>query len=370
MVLRLRARPAPNGMESINININSAAFFKAILVVILFVALYTLRDLVLVLLTAVVIASAIEPMTKWFEGYKIPRVLAVIFIYVFFAIILVGTFYLFLPPLLNETSGLLSSLPQYIESLTLFEPQTSGFLSGQSFVEQFSQKFSIQETVTELRNIAAGISGGLVQSLSAIFGGLFSLILIIIISFYLAVQKRGIEDFLRLITPLRHEKYIVSLWNRSQMKIGRWMQGQLLLGVIIGVLVYLGLTILGVPYAFSLAVLAALFELIPLFGPILAAIPAIALAFLQSFSLGFMVIGLYVIIQQFENHLIYPLVVRKVVGVSPILVIIALVVGAKLAGFLGLLLAVPVAAAIVEFTDDIQKDKLEEEKRLLEKEKK
>ena len=153
------------------------------------------------------------------------------------------------------------------------------------------------------------------------------------------------------------------------MKIGKWMQGQLLLGVLIGVLVYLGLTILGVPYALLLAVLAALFELIPLFGPILASIPAIALGFLQSFSLGFMVVGLYVIIQQFENHLIYPLVVRKVVGVSPILVIISLIVGAKLAGFLGLILAVPIAAAIVEFTDDIQKDKLEEEKRLEEKEK-
>ena len=356
-------------MNNITINVNASVFFKAVLVAILFFTLYVLRDLLLVLLTAVVIASAIEPMTKWFERYKIPRVLAVIFIYLFFAIILVGIFYLFLPPLLNETSGLLSSLPQYIESLTLFEPKTSGFLTGQSFVEQFSQEFSIQETVIGLRNVAAGISGGLVQSLSAVFGGLFSLVLIIVISFYLAVQKRGIENFLRLITPLRHEKYIVNLWSRSQMKIGKWMQGQLLLGVLIGVLVYLGLTILGVPYALLLAVLAALFELIPLFGPILASIPAIALGFLQSFSLGFMVVGLYVIIQQFENHLIYPLVVRKVVGVSPILVIISLIVGAKLAGFLGLILAVPIAAALVEFTDDIQKDKLEEEKRLEGKEK-
>ncbi len=357
-------------MNDINININAGVFFKAILVALLFVTLYILRDFVLVLLTAVVIASAIEPMTKLFERYKIPRVLAVIFIYVFLAVILIGFFYLFLPPLLNETSGLLSSFPQYVESLTLFEPEAGGFLSGQSFIEQFSQEFSIQETVTELRGIAAGISGGLVQSLSAVFGGLFSFVLIIVISFYLAVQKKGIENFLRLVTPLHHEKYIVDLWNRSQMKIGKWMQGQLLLGIIIGVLVYLGLTILGVPYALLLAVLAALFELIPLFGPILASIPAIALGFLQSISLGLMVIGLYVIIQQFENHLIYPLVVRKVVGVSPILVIISLIVGAELAGFLGIILAVPIAAALVEFTDDIQKDKqdkLEEEKRLEEK---
>ncbi|MDP3726617.1 MAG: AI-2E family transporter, partial [bacterium] len=184
----------------------------------------------------------------------------------------------------------------------------------------------------------------------------------------LSVQEKGIETFLRLVSPLRHEKRIISLWHRSQTKIGLWMQGQLLLGLIVGILVYLGLTILGVPYAFLLAVLSAVFEIIPMFGPILASVPAIALGFTESISLGLMVFGLYVIIQQFENHLIYPLVVRKVVGVSPILVIISLVIGAKLAGFLGILLAVPVAAALMELADDMQKEKIKEEKLLEEEE--
>ncbi|MBI2108911.1 MAG: AI-2E family transporter [Parcubacteria group bacterium] len=358
-------------MSNIIVNINAASFFKAILVVLFFVALYVLRDLVLVLLTSVVIASAIEPMTKWFVNHKLPRVIAVIFIYLAFAIVLVGIFYLFLPPLLNETSGLVSSLPEYITSLPIFDPGNvqSGFSAGQQFVEGLSGDFSLGQAVSQIQNVASRISDGLFQSLSTIFGGLLSFILIIVISFYLSVQEKGIENFLRLVTPLSQEKYIIGLWQRSQMKIGRWMQGQLLLGLIVGVLVYLGLTILGVPYALLLAVLAALFEIIPLFGPILASIPAIALGFTNGASLGLMVIGLYVIIQQFENHLIYPLVVRKVVGVSPILVIIALVVGAQLAGFLGILLAVPVAAAIVEFVDDIQRKKIEEEKRLSEKEK-
>lgn len=220
-----------------------------------------------------------------------------------------------------------------------------------------SENFSLGDAITATRDVLTNISGNLVQSISSIFGGLLSFVLIIVISFYLAVQEKGIEEFLRLITPIQHERYVISLWKRSQRKIGRWMQGQLLLGLIVGVLVYLGLTILGVKYALFLAVLAALFEIIPVFGPILAAIPAVIFGFLDSLSLGFMVLGLYVIIQQFENHLIYPLVVRKVVGVSPIVVIISLIVGAKLAGFLGILLAVPVAAALIEFTDDIQKEK-------------
>ncbi len=355
-------------MGNITVNINAAAFFKATLVVLFFVVLYILRDLALILLTSVVLASATEPMTKWFMRYKMPRVIAVIFIYLAFFVLLIGIFYVFLPPLLNEMSGLLSSFPQYLQSFSFFGSgyTSNDFLNNQQFIEQFSNQFSLTEAVSQIRNAATNISGGLFQSLSAVFGGIASFILIIVISFYLSVQEKGIENFLRLVTPLRDEKYVVNLWQRSQMKIGRWMQGQLLLGLIVGVLVYLGLTILGVNYALLLAVLAALFEIIPLFGPILASIPAIALGFVDSFSLGLMVVGLYVIIQQFENHLIYPLVVRKVVGVSPILVIISLVVGAKLAGFLGILLAVPVAAALMEFADDIQRKKIEEEKRLSE----
>lgn len=195
------------------------------------------------------------------------------------------------------------------------------------------------------------------------FGGLFSFVLIIVFSFYFAVQERGIASFLRIITPPKHEKYAIDLWKRSQLKIGLWMQGQLLLALIIGVLVYLGMMILGVKYALLLALLAAVAELIPLFGPVLAAIPAVAIGFIDGgATLGFLVVGFYVIIQQFENHLIYPLVVKKVVGVPPLLVILALLVGGQLAGFLGIIIAVPLAATLMEFLNDLEKDK----KKLLE----
>lgn len=341
--------------KDINVTITSGTFFKIALVMGLFALLYILRDVVLVLLTAVVIASAIEPATLWFVRHKIPRVLAVIFIYVFASSLILGILYVFVPPLLAEVSGFLLSLPEYTQTLT---SGVEGGASGtQTFVEGLASEFSVRDAIIDAQNVLSNISSNLFQTVNIIFGGLFSFTLILVFSFYLAVRDRGIEEFLAIITPVKHEKYINSLWRRSQAKIGRWMQGQLLLGLIVGVLVYLGLTVLGVKYALLLAVFAALFELIPLFGPILAAIPAVLIAFLDSFSLGFMVLGLYTIIQQFENHLIYPLVVRKVVGVSPIVVILSLIIGAKLAGFLGLVLAVPIAAAIMEFIDDIEKEK-------------
>ena len=212
--------------------------------------------------------------------------------------------------------------------------------------------------MASFRNLATDTSGGLINIASGIFGGVFSFILIIVLSFYLAAQEEGVEKFLKIITPLKNEKYIIDLWKRSQRKIGYWMQGQLLLGIVVGVLVYLGLMILGIQNALILAVLAGVLEIIPYFGPILSAIPAIILGFATGgLTMGLLVLGLFIIIQQFENHLIYPLVVKKVVGVSPIIVILALIIGAKFAGFLGILLSVPVTAALMEFIDDVQRDK-------------
>lgn len=335
---------------NININITSGAIVKTILFLILFFLIYYLRDLMLVILTAVVIASAIEPAAAWFVKHKIPRVMAVIIVYAVVGGSLVGMFFLMIPPILDEASGLLSTAPQYFDSVELWNPVgDSGALPS---------NFSIKEIITEFRDSISGVTGSLLQTISVIFGGALNFVLIIILSFYLAVQEYGIANFLKIITPVKHEEYIVGLWKRSQIKIGLWMQGQLLLALIIGVLVYLGLTILGVKYAFLLALLAAFAELIPLFGPILAAIPAVLIAFVDGgATLGLIVAGFYLIIQQFENHLIYPLVVKKVVGVPPLLVILALIVGAKLAGFLGIILSVPVAAAIMEFVHDVEENK-------------
>ncbi len=175
----------------------------------------------------------------------------------------------------------------------------------------------------------------------------------------MAVQEKGIDSLIRIITPIQHEPYVIGLWRRTQYKIGSWVKGQILLSLLIGVLVFLGLTILRIRYAFVLAILAASLELIPIFGPIIAAVPAIMIALADGgLTVGLMVVGLYIIIQQFENHLIYPLVVKKIVGVPPIISIVSLIIGGKLFGFLGFILAVPLAAVIMELAADTEKKKL------------
>jgi len=342
-----------HGRDNI-IHISSGTIIRSILFILLVAFLFYLRDLVLVVLTAIVIASAIEPAIIRLIQWHIPRPFAVLTIFLSLATFLFGVVYFFLPPLLSEMAIFLSTLPSYLDSLPAIDPllNHSGLLDS-----SVSSIFSLQEVVYNLENALRSASEGLLSTVSIVFGGIFSFILIVVFSFYFAVQESGIDNFLRVITPIKHQKYVIGLWKRSQKKIGLWMQGQLLLALLIGVLVYLGLTVLGVKYALLLALVAAIFELIPVFGAMLAAIPAVAIAFIDGgLTLGLLVIGLYVIIQQFENYLIYPLVVTKVVGVSPLLVILALIVGAKAAGFLGIILSVPVAAAIQELVSDIQRN--------------
>ncbi len=345
--------------EHLTVHIGVGTVIKTVLVLVGFYALWLLSDLLLVLLTSIVVASSVEPAAKWFMARKFPRTLAVLTVYVFFLSLFGIIFFFFLPPLIKEFSQFFSSFPGYFSFLDKWNPW-GDVLDYRQILTNLASSFT-GGTQAALGG-AADAAGGIIRTVGGVFRGLVSFILVMVISFYLAVQEKGIENFLKIIVPQKNEKYVIDLWYRSQHKIGRWMQGQIILGVLVGVLVYLGLVVMGVPHAFLLAVVAATFELIPVFGPTLAAVPAVIIGFTGSATLGLTVIAFYVIIQQFENHLIYPIVVRKVVGVPPILVIIALLIGLKLAGFMGVVLSVPLAAALMEFVNDVEKRKAEEPK--------
>lgn len=356
--------------RSININITPGSVITTILLLLGVFLIFVLKDLVLVVLTAVVIASAVEPGVLWFMRYGIPRVFSVFLVYTLAVGVLVGSLYFFLPPLLNEASTVFAEAPEYMKTFELPEALKTGasFFSASSLATSTvgtSDSKGFFEFVQEVEQAFANSSEGVIRTVSTVFGGLFSFVLIVVLSFYFAVQETGVDDFLRVITPVRYQQYVLDLWRRSHMKIGLWMQGQILLSVLIAVLVYLGLTILGVPYALLLALLAGVFELVPVFGSILASLPGIAIAFADGgTTLALVVIGFYLIINQFQSNLIYPLVVKKIVGVPPLLVILALIAGAQLAGFLGIIIAVPLAAALQEFVNDIQRKKQRELERI------
>ncbi len=350
-----------NSKEPAIIQITSGTIIKTILILVVSYLVYVLSDVVLALFASIIIASAVEPFTNWFVNRRVPRTIAVITIYFLIATLMAGIIYLFIPQLLSDVKDLIGNLPMYIDSISDKNTLFNEIPAFDKFLTELSSSVDKKLFLQEIGNGVGGTTLGFVSLASSIFGGIISFILIFVLSFYFSVQENGINNFLRIVTPVQHEKYVLDLWARSKRKIGLWMQGQLLLGVLVGVLTFLGLSILGVKNALFLAILAGMFELIPVFGPIISAVPAIAVAIPQGgLTLGLLVAGLYLIVQQFENHLFYPLVVKKIVGIPALISIISLIVGAKLAGFVGILLAVPVAAAIMEYINDVEKKKLEE----------
>lgn len=337
------------------ISVTTGTFVRAIVVGAAAYAIWRLRGLVLLVLTAIVIASAIEPGVMALTRNRLPRVIAVLLMYVAVFGSLFAIFYFFLPPIFSDAEGLFTQIPQYLGSLNLPVENLPSVSSGSALTNEAQSAIS---TLLNFRQILSGTSEGAFRLLAGVFGGIFSFALVVVLSFYFAMQETSIEDFLRVVVPPTHEEYIVSLWLRAKKKIGLWMQGQLLSSLIGGIFAYLILLIWGIPYALLLAIFTAMLMLIPIFGSILSAIPPIILAYSTGgFSLALIIAAFYAVINQFEAHIVHPLVVNKVVGIPPLLVILALIIGGELAGFLGILLAIPFAAALREFINDYDKGK-------------
>lgn len=338
--------------EKVQFDISTSSILKAILLILLFVFLYVLKDVLIIFLFALVIASAIAPFANWLEQKGFPRMLGVLALYLI--VIGVGAFVLSLiiPSITDDINRLISVLPKVVQQVST---------SLQSAQQQSPQYLDF---LSEIQNLLDGVSSYLQQAsqsivglLVSIFGGVFSFIAILIISFYLSVTKKGIETFLGSVVPEKYEGYVIGLWKRAEIKVGKWLQGQLLLGLIVGLMVYVGLSLMHIKFALLLGIMMIFLELVPMVGPVLGAVPAATLAFLQSPTLGLWVVLFYIVVQQLENHVLVPLILGKTLNLNPVVVIIALLVGNELAGIPGMVLSVPVATIIVEMLDDLARQK-------------
>jgi predicted PurR-regulated permease PerM len=298
---------------------------------------------------AIIIASAIDLPARRLDKLKIPRIISVLLIYLVCIGLLIGLLVLFVPSLTQEIEAFSTEFPEYANKLY----QKFQRLQDSSLYQKLVDE--IQGTLNSLKEDLRGSVSNILTKTLRIFGGLFSVIIVIVISFYLAVQKGSIQNMLRGVTPKEHETYVLNLWQRAQKKMGQWLQGQLFLAIVVGVLVYIGLSLLGIRFALLLAIIAGILELVPYIGPVLSAIPAVILAFFQMPILALWVLILYIIIQQLENYLLVPVIMKKVVGLNPVVVIIALLIGGKLLGILGIILAVPAAAVLAEFFKDVKR---------------
>jgi len=342
-----------------HISITTGTIIRVAFVALAIFLIWFLRDLILVILTSIVIASFVESAVPHFKRFGINRVFGIVILYVVSLSITGALFYLFAPLLITELYNFSTFMASYIPGVSFLSFfQNEAFSGAKDIVGSLSGGFSLASLMSISNAFIHNLSGGFFQTFSVIFGGLFNFMLIILISFYLSVQEKGIENFLRIIFPIKYENYAVDLWERSRKKIALWIKGQLLLGIVVGVLIYLTLSLLGIQYALLLALIAGIMELVP-YGMIVSLVPAFAFSYLSGgLTSALLVSGAYLIIHEFEVFLLAPLIINKVVGLSPIVIILSILVGLELGGVWGGVLSIPVAVVVMEFMNDIEKDKI------------
>lgn len=350
-------RSANSDAVQYDVNISVAQVLKVIGVFAGVLFLWIIRDVLGILFVALVLASALDPWVDKFSRYRIPRGLSILVTYIIFLGAFVLVFYLLIPPLLDQVSEILVSL----RNIT---PQIESFYQYIVPGSDISLAKELNSNIASVNSTLSELTTSVFSAVTGVFGSIATLIFVLVITFYMTIEEEALKKFIRSIAPIQFQPYLVQKVNRIQTKMGAWLRGQLLLMLIIGVLSFIILVTLGVPYALVLACVAGLAEFVPFLGPIIAAVPAAFFAYTDAPWKAIAIIVLYAIMQQVENQIIVPQIMKKAVGLNPIVVIAVMLVGAKIAGIAGILLAVPATTIAWIFLEDIFQHKKEMDNKL------
>lgn len=322
------------------LDISANTIFKILAVLLGLWVVFIIRDVIAIIFASLIVASALSPTIDRMAKNGIPRVVTILATYLLLIAFIGGLVYFILPPAITQLRQLADQLPDYfnyfqnmITNLRDFGVQNhliSGSQAGLNTVSDFLNNFTSNVFNT---------TKGFISNFTAI-------LTVFVLTLYLLLDENGIKNFFVALLPVKQKSQIVNIARKVGAGLGAWLRGQILLGIIIGILVYIGLSIIGVPYALTLALLAGVLEIIPIIGPILSAIPTILIALSISPTMALIVTAFYILVQELENKLLVPKVMQRTVGLHPVTIIIVLLIGAKLMGVLGILLAVPVTSVV------------------------
>jgi predicted PurR-regulated permease PerM len=313
-------------------------------------ALYLVRGALLLVYMSVLVAIGLAPLAGAIErlrlagSKRLPRWAAILIIYCCFIGVLIGVAVMVIPPLVAQARALWSALPDMLQrgQLWLIE---RGLLA---------RELSLGEAMRQANGPdGSDAVGTVLGAVWGFVGGVFGLVTILILAFYLMLDAERFRRSFVLLFPRDERRRVEDACQRISAKVSAWLGGQLLLAAIIGSTAALGLFLMGVPYFYVLASIAGIGEMIPIVGPVIAAIPAIAVAFSVSPTLALGVAIFFFVQQQFENHVLVPKVMERQVGVSAAAVIVALLIGGTLLGVVGAILAVPTVAIVQVFLEEV-----------------
>lgn len=281
--------------------------------------LYQVRQVILLFYISVIFMAALNPLVDKLEKVRIPRVVSIIFFYLLILGIVSGSVVMLVPAMVSQMTLLLKDLPYYLDKIGFF------------------QKINLNDYGNEL----VKIPGNIFKIASSAFSNIIALFAIFVMTFYLLIERRNLKEHLEILFVDGREEKAERFIKKLETQLGGWVRGEIILMIIVGILCYIGLRLLDVEFALPLALIAGILEIIPNFGPTVSAIPAVIVGLATSPILGLAVAALYFLVQQLENNIIVPKVMQHVVGLNPVITLIALLMGAKLGGILGAVLSLP-----------------------------
>lgn len=296
--------------------------------------LFQVRETILWIFVSFILMAALKRGTDAMEQAGVPRAIAALLQFAGVLLFLVFCVSSVIPPLVSQTIHLAESLPDYLHSLL-----PAVVIDSQIITQQLTP-----------------ISSNLLSVTISIFSNMVELFTIFVISFYLLMERKNLHTQLAVFVGEKASLRLTAVTAKIEERLGSWVRGQLALAFIIGLATFIVLSFLGLPFVLPLAIIAGILEIVPVIGPIISAIPAIIIALTISPVLAIATALFYFLIQQIEANAVVPYVMKRAVGMPPLVTILAIMIGGKLAGITGALLAVPVAVVIQVILEEYYSD--------------
>ncbi len=323
--------------KKIEISYKTIVFTAALWIFLWFV--YSIRDLLVMVFFSFVLMFAINPLVDTLQKLRLPRGISIGLIFTLLWVIIGLVIAGLVPPVVEQTGNLINRLPNAISKIEILNSHQ-------------------QEITSQLLSQVSTLPQNVFKITLGIFGNAINVITTLAISFYLLVERRNFGKQLSLILSEDKSQKISDVLDKIEKNLGGWLRGELILMFSVGLLTYIGLMLLGVESALSLAILAGVLEIIPNLGPIISAIPAVLLALTVSPALALGTAALYWLVQLVENNFLVPKVMSSAVGVNPIVVILGLMTGFRLNGPLGAVMAIPIIIILKILISDLYKPRL------------
>lgn len=321
-------------MKFKDLSISTQVILKVIFVALILIFLWEVREIIVILIMAFILSSALDPLVNYLKRHKIPRFASVLAVYILVLALIGLVSYAIIPLVVGQIKILLHNLPDYLIDFQNRFGNIFGSASGTNLIGDLLSK------------LTGG--GGVISGTFGIFNGVISIISIVIISFYLVAEENGMKRFIGSLVPSIHHEVTTTLLEKVQKKMGMWILGQLVACAVMFLITWLGLSLLHIQYALVLALIAGVLEVIPYIGPIVSAIPAMFFGLIQGgIGLALLVALLYFLLHELEGYVLIPKIMEKTVGGSPLIILLAVLIGFKLDGAVGIVIAVPLVGAII-----------------------